>query len=147
MDVTALAKSAISEAGRSIWNSGAASVAKALGEFAPGIAGAAVAGAGTIVWLPELAGARSDALPIDVAAVEFGLREVAHGIDSLTQQVLSGTSAGSGVLRVSAVAAFVAGTQLLLIDRKKPKGGPLLVFNTTRSSWSWLLGVGTRQRP
>ncbi|MEO6437521.1 MAG: hypothetical protein ABIP55_17385 [Tepidisphaeraceae bacterium] len=107
---------------------------------------ALAAGAGATVWIPEFAGVLSEVLPIDVAGVERGLEEILREVDAAALRLLSDPAAGGGIIRLAAVAAFIASVQLALVRLRVPKGGPLLVFNAGLSSWSWVLGAPTRQR-
>ena len=100
---------------------------------------ALVVSAAPTAWLPELAAALSDVLPAELEAIERLIREIVDQIDLLTEERDGGSLAARSVLGLAALAALLAGVQLLL-DARKPKAGPALVFNARSSSWSWILG-------
>jgi hypothetical protein len=109
--------------------------------------GAIARGARQAVAQAVVAGALADVLPVDAAAVERALREVLDQLDALAAKVLPDTAAPAGAgLRLVAVAALVAGVQLVVVRMKTPGGGPVLVLSATNTSWSWVIGSGTRQR-
>jgi len=99
------------------------------------------AGAGAAAWLPELADVMSEVLPIDVTSLERGIQDVLSEIDKLAQDALTNTTPSGAALRLSIVVSLVAGVQLLLLDRKLRKGGPIRVFSAANSSWSWVVGT------
>jgi hypothetical protein len=97
-------------------------------------------GANAVAWFPRVAGLVGDALPVDLAVVERGLREVLREFDSLAGGSERGTSAGGVYVRLAAVTALVAAVQLILLDARKSLGGPVLVFNPAGAGWTWRRG-------
>jgi hypothetical protein len=93
-----------------------------------------------------VAGVLDDALPVDAAAVERGLRELLDGIDALAGRVAGEAAVNGGGLRLALVAALAAGAPLLLIDPRRLRGGPVLVFGAAGPSWSRCPGSATRKR-
>src|SRR5688572_1935582 len=104
-----------------IVEAGQARVAEALASLALG------AGAGT--WLPELADAMVDVLPVNVSALEQRMQHVLGEIDQLALQSLSDKTPAGAAMRLAIIVSLVAGVQLLLLDRKLRKGGPVRVFS------------------
>jgi hypothetical protein len=95
---------------------------------------------------PAVAGALADALPVDAAAAERALRDLLHQLDALAGKVLpDDASPAAAGLRLVAVAALVAGVHLVVAHVRTPRGGPVVMFSATGTSWSWLIGTGTAE--
>ena len=105
-----------------------------------------VAGAGGEVWLPEMTSALADAFPVDVSGVEQGLKELLREVDSLATRVLVDPASGSAAVRLAVMGACIGGIQLALLRWRVSKGGPTVVFRSSASSWSWVLGTSTNER-
>jgi hypothetical protein len=97
-------------------------------------------GANAAAWFPRVAGLVGDALPVDLAGVERGLRGILRELDSLVGGGERGAPAGGGYVRLAAVGALVAAVQLILLDARKSRWGPVLVFNPAGAGWTWRRG-------
>lgn len=136
-DAAAARRRDASEAFPAWVDAGQARVAEALASLA--------IGTGAAVWLPELADALSDAFPLNTAAVEQHLQQILAQIDAMTTEALADTTPAGAAMRLAIVVSLLAGVQLILLDRRLRKGGPVLVFRAaSSSSWSWMLGPTIR---
>ena len=91
-------------------------------------------------WFPEL----TNALPIDIGIVEQNIREILAELDALAGQLAGGTPENGLALRLAVALAVLAGVELFLLESRKTRGGPAVVFNGAASTWSWLVGNATR---
>jgi hypothetical protein len=106
---------------------------------------ALAAGAGASVWLPQAADVMEHMSSIDVAAVERKLQGLLDEIESATTQTAKQT-VSHGAIPLAVTAAVLAAAQLVIIRLRLPKGGPILLFNSINSSWSWILGHSGSER-
>ncbi len=83
--------------------------------------------------------ALTDALPLDVAAIEQAMRQLLADVDWLTQD----SSVGGSIVRWAptgvTVLAILCLTERLLVDRRA-QHNPVLT-KSRRSSWSWVLNL------
>jgi hypothetical protein len=109
---------------------------------------ALAAGTGASVWLPQAADVIDDIASVDVAAVERRLQSLLNDIESATTKTAAqAASAGSNALPLAVAAAVLIAAQLVIIRLRLPNGGPILLFNSLNSSWSWILGgTGSERR-
>jgi hypothetical protein len=106
---------------------------------------ALASGAPAAEWLPALAGLLEDVLPVDVLAVERGLNEVLREVESLAADLGGEASTvRNGVSPLALAFGLIAVTQLYLLNSRRNRGGPMVVFNAATSSWSWVLGAMNR---
>jgi hypothetical protein len=126
----------------------AAAIIDALSNPAAQALHALASGAGASVWLPQAADVIDDLAAIDVAAVERKIQGLLGEIESATTKAATdaaaaAAAAGSHTLPAAAVAAaMLAAAQFVIIRLRLPKGGPILLFNSINSNWSWILGSG-----
>jgi hypothetical protein len=107
------------------------------------------AGAGATVWLPQVAGAMVDVLPIDVDGIERGLQDVLRQFGTLAggATAKAQSSLVTGVSRLAMGATLVAAIKVLLDHSKKgAASAPVLSFGPVQSSWGWMLGTTSRNR-
>jgi hypothetical protein len=98
----------------------------------------------SLEWLPALA----NTLPIDIASLEQSLRKIHGELDAFADQ-LADSNVNDGVaLQLIVVLAVLAAMELFLLESRKSRGGPVIVFNgaSLSSSWSWMVGSVTRRR-
>ena len=125
-----------------------AAILDALSNPAAQALNALAAGTGASVWLPQAADVIDDIASVDVAAVERKLQSLLGDIESATTKTAApAAGAGTHALPLAAVAAAVlAAAQLVIIRLRLPKGGPIRLFNSINSSWSWILGGSDSER-
>jgi hypothetical protein len=107
---------------------------------------ALAAGKGASVWLPEVAGALVNVLPIDFKAIEQSVQDVLRQVGTLTAP-RGASPITTGATRVAMAATLVAAVKVLLNQsRKSAQKRPALVFGPGTSSWGWVLGTSDAQR-
>jgi hypothetical protein len=102
---------------------------------------------GTVEWLPHVVGVIRDISPIDVSALEQGLRQVLDNIDALAERVAGDAGNGTVTWGVILVSATVMGTQFVIFESRKRKREPQMVISAASSTWSWVLGAAATKRP
>jgi hypothetical protein len=107
------------------------------------------AGTGASAWLPQAADVIEHVASIEVAAVERKLQGLLQDIESMTVKPATAKTVTRSAIPLTVAAAVFAAAQLAIIRLRLPKGGPILVFNSINSSWSWVLGnsSSTERRP
>jgi hypothetical protein len=94
-------------------------------------------------WLPQIADAIHYGVPVNIAAIERGLREVLDEINSLATGAAQQVKADYATSRVTVLLAVMAAA-LLVLELRRPRPKPMLVFNAANSSWSWMLKSTSR---
>ena len=102
----------------------------------------AAAAATNAQWLPELIAM----LPIDAGLAEQNIRAILAELDALAGRLADAAPKGDGVgLRLAVALAVLAGVEFFLLESRKTRGGPAVVFNGAASTWSWLVRPATTQ--
>jgi hypothetical protein len=108
---------------------------------------ALAAGAGATVWLPEVAGALIDVLPINLDAIEQSMQDVLRQVGTLGSQMKGSSALTTGATRLAMAATLVAAVKVLLNQSKKTSTTrPALVFGPSGTSWGWVLGTTDPKR-
>ena len=109
---------------------------------------ALAAGVGANIWLPEVAGALVNVLPINLDGIEKSMQDVLQQVGTLGGKVNGESALASGATRLAMTATLVAAVKVLLNQSKRAKSTrPALVFGPgAASSWGWVLGTTDARR-
>ena len=108
---------------------------------------ALASGAGATVWLPEVAGALIDVLPINLDAIEQSMQDVLRQVGTMGAKMKGGSALTTGATRLAMAATLVAAVKVLLNHSKKTATTrPALVFGPSGTSWGWVLGTTDPKR-
>ena len=99
---------------------------------------------GAAAWAPRAVGALAEVLPADVGEIERGFGQVLRDIEALARGGRGAPSRAGAAEEFAALAALVAGAQLVVLESKKRRGGPPTIFNPVDVRRGRAQGAGRR---